>query len=275
MTAPIFANSAFVRAPERLMLKGGSWRQTALCVRYGLFLGRASGPVLIDTGYTSHAVTAPNRSFALRFYGRVLRPALLAEGQPDAFLSRHGLTPQDIRTVVVTHFHADHVSGLGHFPNARFLTSTAAWTIFRQRGTYGNLRHGVFPELVPPDFQARLDLIETRPTVQAPLLPSLPGHDLFGDGTMIAVPLPGHASGHVGVIFPGTPRPLLYAVDAQWLCAALPANRRPGYPAALIAEDKVALARSSTIVAAFAQAGGDVVLCHDPEPTPYDDPARG
>jgi glyoxylase-like metal-dependent hydrolase (beta-lactamase superfamily II) len=270
MTAPVFANSAFVRAPERLMLKGGRWQQTALWVRYGLYLG-AHGPVLIDTGYTSHSVTDPNRSMALRLYGRALHPELLPEGQPGPFLARHGLTTADIRTVIVTHFHADHVSGLALFPKARFLTSAGAWSALRRRGTFGNLRHGVFPKLLPPDFVDRLDLIETRPTAQAPLLESLAGHDLFSDGSLIAVPLPGHAIGQIGLAFPQTPRPVLYAVDAQWLRAALPADRRPGLPSSLIAEDKVALGHSSALVQAFADAGGDIVLCHDPAPTAYDD----
>lgn len=274
MTAPIFANSALVGAPERLMLKGGRWQQTRLWVRYGLYPG-LDGPILIDTGYTSHSASGPGRSAALRLYGRVLRPELLPQGQPGPFLARHGLTPADIRTVIVTHFHADHVSGLALFPKARFQTSAQAWNTFRRRGRYANLRHGVFPELLPPDFADRLDLIETRPKVPVPLLDALSGHDLAGDGTLIAVPLPGHACGHFGVVFPKAPRPVLYAVDVQWLRTALPPHRRPGLPSSLIAYDKSALARSADVTESFAKAGGEVVLCHDPEATPYDDQPPG
>ena len=58
MTAPVFVNSATVRAPERLMRRGGRWQGLDLQVRYGLFLSETAGPVLIDTGYTRHAVSA-------------------------------------------------------------------------------------------------------------------------------------------------------------------------------------------------------------------------
>ena len=257
------------------MLRGGAWASRTLCVRYGLYLSDSAGPVLIDTGYTEHALSAPGRGLALRIYGHVLRPKLVAENQPGPFLARFGLRPQDIRRVIVTHFHADHVSGLTLFPKARFVASAGAWNAFRSASRLGNLRHGIFAGLLPHDFADRLDVIEATAPFQPPLFPHGPhgapfGHDLLGDGSLIAVPLPGHCDGHVGLVFPNVERPLLYAVDAQWLMAALPALRRPGFPSSLIAADRTALGRSAALVDGFVRAGGEVVLCHEPEPTPYD-----
>lgn len=269
MTAPVFANSALVKAPERLVLRGAAWRQRALWVRYGLYLSPVAGPVLIDTGYTVQALSASGRSAALRFYSRALGAQLLPEGQPAPFLARHGLRPEDITTVIVTHFHADHVSGLRLFPRARFIAARAGWDALRGSGTWGNLRHAVFPELLPPDFADRLDLIEDKRRVQTDLGMA---YDLLGDGALLALPLPGHTVGHVGLLFAQLADPLLYAVDTQWMLAALPAARRPGLPAMLVATDPAAHARSCDLVAGFAAAGGDVVLCHDPAPTRYDEP---
>jgi glyoxylase-like metal-dependent hydrolase (beta-lactamase superfamily II) len=270
MTAPVFANSATVIAPERLVLRGGSWRPRTLAVRYGLYLSETAGPVLIDTGYTRHSLHEPGRSLGLRIYGRALRPQLIAEGQPEAVLSSFGLAPEDVTRVIVTHFHADHVSGLTLFRKARFLASAAGWNGLRSASGFQNLRHGLFPELLPTDFADRLDLIETQQPTRLPGLPQ--GHDLLGDGALISLPLPGHADGHFGIVFPHLPRPLLYAVDAQWHGLALPPARRPGYPSRLIAHDWRALQRSTDVVEGFAAGGGDVVLCHDPAPTPHDLP---
>jgi glyoxylase-like metal-dependent hydrolase (beta-lactamase superfamily II) len=269
MTAPVFANSATVAAPERFMLRGGSWRMRQLAVRYGLYLGAPVGPVLIDTGYTAHSVNAAGRSLGLRAYGRLLRPELQAEGQPEPFLARFGLRPGDIRCVIVTHFHVDHVSGLRLFDRARFLASGSGWRSFSTASALANLRHGMFAELLPPDFADRLDLIETLPRVPAAPL-AAKGHDLFGDGRMIALPLPGHAAGHFGLVFPQLARPLLYGVDAQWLLAALPEGERPGFPARLVAAEPLETGPTCDLLEAFAQAGGDVMLCHDPDPAPYD-----
>jgi len=50
----VFANSAWVCAAERLILRGGNWTTVRLRVRYGLILHPRAGPVLVDTGYTPH-----------------------------------------------------------------------------------------------------------------------------------------------------------------------------------------------------------------------------
>lgn len=86
---------------------------------------------------------------------------------------------------------------------------------------------------------------------------------------MLGVPLPGHATGHYGLCFSGD-RPLLYAVDAQWLLPAVLEGRVPGLPASLVAHEKADLADSVALVKRFAQAGGEVMLCHDPTLTRYD-----
>ena len=78
--------------------------------------------------------------------------------------------------------------------------------------------------------------------------------------------------GHFGLCFAGLAVPLLYAVDVQWCAAALPEAGRPGFPASLIADDTSALADSSRRVLAFRQAGGEVLLCHDPAASAYDLP---
>ena len=264
MTAPVFVNSATVRAPERLMQRGGRWQGLDLQVRYGLFLSERAGPVLIDTGYTSHAVSDPGRSLGLWAYSHALRPKLIPQGQPTEVLARFNLRPTDITRVIVTHFHADHVSGLALFPNARFTVSAQGWISLQARSRLSNLRHAMFPELLPPDFADRVDLVEAAPPAPHP-----DGRDLLHDGSLYSLPLPGHADGHFGLIFPQLPRPLLYAVDAQWLLEALPPDRRPGYPSRLVAADPSALDASSQRAHDFLRRV-DVVLCHDPNPSPYD-----
>ncbi|TPI19428.1 MBL fold metallo-hydrolase [Mesorhizobium sp. B4-1-1] len=265
----VFANSAWVSAAERLILRGGGWQSVRLRVRYGLIFHPVAGPVLIDTGYTPEALTGEGRGRMLRLYGALLKPQLNTAEQVLPVLRRFDLSPDDIRTIIVTHFHADHISGLSLFRNARFIASDAAWARVKARNPRHNLRHGVFAELFPLDFEARLEGLSAKRRVEA--REDVPGgSDLFGDGRVIAVDLPGHADGQIGLLFTGLERPLLYAVDAQWLLTALTQNRTPGFPATLIAEDAAAIEPTSAMLRRFLAAGGEVILCHDPAPTSYD-----
>ena len=110
MIEPVFPISAHVRAPERLVLKGGRWKQVPIPVRYGLFEHPAAGTCLIDTGYTTR-VTEGRRSPPLSLYAGILRPALTQDALPTR--------APDASVILVSHLHADHVSALKDYPNAR------------------------------------------------------------------------------------------------------------------------------------------------------------
>ena len=110
-----------------------------------------------------------------------------------------------------------------------------------------------------PDFEARLDGLSSKRRIE-PRGGVPGGADLFGDGSVVAVDLPGHADGQFGLLFPKLERPLLYAVDAQWLIAALVENRTPGLPASLLAEDAAALEPTSAMLRRFLATGGEVVF---------------
>lgn len=267
---PVFANSAFVAALERFVIRGGRWKRIDLKVRYGLFRHPEAGLVLIDAGYGPRVTQGP-RSLVLRLYNAIFGPKLLAAGQPGAVLRRFGATPADIGTVILTHHHADHVATLDLFPQARIVTKAAMLERIRNRGLGKNLRHGVFAELLLEGLSTRTTDVDGLALRDAPFGLDA-GRDIFGDGSVLAIDLPGHAEGHFGLCFTTLPVPLLYAVDVQWLVAALPAERQPGFPASLIADDRQALAESARRVLAFRQAGGAVLLCHDPETSPYDLP---
>ncbi|MEJ8560527.1 MBL fold metallo-hydrolase [Yoonia sp. GPGPB17] len=258
MIRPIFTNTASFTTRAGLILRGGKGKLT-LPVRCGLIVHPTLGPVLIDAGCGPRLTDDPKRSFGLRLYNRMLGPVIHHHTSPMALLAAHGFAPTDVVRIFVTHLHADHIAYLEAFPNARFVTDNV--------GT-GGIRHGVFPELLPDDFATRQEMLRDSPKGALPFALG-DGFDLFDDGTVLGVPLPGHARGHYGLCFTGA-QPLLYAVDAQWLMPGIMEDRIPGFPANLLAHDPAALRDSVALVRRFALAGGMVVLCHDPTPNPYD-----
>lgn len=265
---PVFFKSATIDTPEWLILRGGSLRKRKLSVRYGVFVHPNAGPILIDTGYTHHALSAPGRSSLLRIYSALLKPKLIEAEQPEAALTEMGLTLSDIRAVIVTHFHADHVSGLALFPKAQIIASGSALRRIKRASTPKKIRHGVFSELLPEDIEERLRAVEDCSV--GSVVPFTQAWDIFGDSSVMAVELPGHADGQIGLAFPDLSSPMLYAADVQWLLDALVAGKRPGAPSLWIAQEPKQIERSTDLVEAFRDAGGDVVLCHDDNLTPYD-----
>lgn len=262
MIAPVFVNSSFVAAPERFVLSGGRWAMARLRVRYGFLDHPKFGPVLIDTGYTSRVTEGNRRSLSLKLYAGLIRPDFCADGDVLVFLQSRGLKPVDVRTVIVTHFHADHVSALCDFPKARFFAPRAGWDALRRNGALANIRHGIFTELLPADIAERVRFFDEYPLVSLP--GGGQGHDLFGDGSIVSMDFPGHAPGHSGLWFGAMDRPCIYATDVQWMRRAVLENRVPGFPATRVATNQNAADTSTRRLQALAGTY-DFLLCHQPE----------
>jgi len=60
---------------------------------------------------------------------------------------RTGVRPRDINAVFVTHEHGDHLAGLGHFPDARWLAAPAVAEMLNTSGTWSHRVEGVTDRL--------------------------------------------------------------------------------------------------------------------------------
>jgi glyoxylase-like metal-dependent hydrolase (beta-lactamase superfamily II) len=152
-----------------------------------------------------------------------LRPELAVVVQ----LARWGLAPRDIRRVIISHFHADHIAGLRDFPAAELIALRAAYEDVAPRRGVHALRRAFIPALLPNDFAARATLL---PDPSGPSIPALgPTHDLFGDRSALLMALPGHARGQIGLLARTTRGQLLLAADGCWLTRSI-RERRPPHP---------------------------------------------
>src|SRR5205823_12482995 len=112
-----------------------------------------------------------------------VRPELAVAAQ----LPRFGLTPADVKTVVISHFHADHVAGLRDFPHADLVALRSAYADVAGRRGLRALAVAFVPKLLPEDFERRATLL---PAFAGPAAGPLgPAHDLFGDGSALRVRL--------------------------------------------------------------------------------------
>lgn len=215
--------------PECVAMRGGRWsslRFPALC---GVIEHPERGVILFDTGYSPHFVDA-TRPFPERAYRWVTPVALGPEETLVAQLARRGIAAGEVRHVIISHYHGDHVGGLKDFPRARFWSTRADHDALRGRSRLGNLVHGCLPALLPPDFALRLDFVEeaSRMTLPREFRPFDQGFDLFGDRSVAAIPLPGHSTGQIGLaLCRADGRPVFLVADACWTRRALDEDRLP------------------------------------------------
>ena len=256
-------NSAHIDVFAGLIKRGAGLKRARLTVRYGLIDLGARGLCLVDTGVGPEVMQGP-RSAALRLYNAVLRPQLNADEAVERTLRNLGVAPADIRHVVVTHFHADHVSSLRLFANAGFIAWGAAARTVMGMSTAAAWHNGIFKELIPSDLTQRLLPVEGLARLPTGTVLG-EGHDLFGDGSYLAVPLPGHAFGHFGIFWREAAGPVIYATDAAWTREALIEDKTPWLSSAIVFDDRAAGRDSQRLLRAFAAEGGKIHLCHDVE----------
>lgn len=256
------------RHRERMTLRGGSFRAVDFPALVAVILHPTEGPILYDTGYADRFLEE-TEPFPERLY-RLLTPmSLPPDERLGAQLGRLGLGLGEVRKVLVSHLHADHVAGLRDLPNAGILAleadvaaglggaklardlspaglaaAQAGWRAGRgRRERFRVLRKGYLPRLLPDDFPSRLSLADRRPAVDLgpEWAPFERGFDLLGDRSLIGLLLPGHSPAQLGVLLRTLDdRPVLLAADACWSARAYRELRPPSPLAGLLFADRAA-----------------------------------
>lgn len=215
--------------PQRATIRDGSWRPAIFPALSVLLVHPVEGPILFDTGYDP-AFFAATEPFPERLY-RWLTPATLPPGANVASqLQRHGFAPGDIRHLILSHFHADHIAGTHAFPNAAIHCARAGLDAACSSGRIRALLGGVLPALLPVDIAARARFFEEAPRVplSGALHPFTEGADILGDGSLLAVELPGHCPGHWGMVVRDDRYGDHFLVaDAAWSSDAIRRNMPP------------------------------------------------
>ena len=165
-----------------------------------------SGTAVFDTGMHADLEHSKERMRSTAELFEVeLSPASSVTGQ----LAERGLAPGDVDVAVVSHLHFDHCGGLAQLPDARMVVQQAEW----DAAFHGPLvEYGVFN---PDDF----DLGHDRQMLDGE-------HDLFGDGSVVVVPTPGHTAGHQSLLIEGR---LLLTGDACYCRLALDLDAPPPF----------------------------------------------
>ncbi|EFC41588.1 predicted protein [Naegleria gruberi] len=171
---------------------------------FGIFKHTKYGYILYDTGYCNRFYKeTSNLPFYL--YGKLI-PVYLNENESASEIlnTKYGINNNDIKFIIISHFHADHISGLIDFPNAKFIYSKEGFEYLNQlKNSNSNIKcclNGFIPNLLPLDFLNRSIQLSINDFKFINNIP-FKVFDLFNDNSIFIVDLPGHCLGHFGVFF--------------------------------------------------------------------------
>lgn len=257
-------DTGYCTVSENHILLGGQNRKVNVHSLIGLFKHPKEGWLLFDTGYAPRMAQATS-VWPYWLYGLVTPFSAPAELAAVRQLERLGLFAKDIRHIVISHFHADHFAGLLDFPLAQFICSQSAYQSVASLNGSAALRKAFIPSLLPADFSSRSTFVDN---FAGEKLIGLGGtYDLFGDGSLRLVQLPGHARGQIGLLAQTKRGPVLCAADGAWYRRAIRERRPPSALAELIVDDKQAVRTTLDHLNKFAAAYPETIIVptHCPE----------
>jgi N-acyl homoserine lactone hydrolase len=162
-------------------------------------LEHPEGLILFDAGLDSAVLTNPNyvdSAIGRFFMRRLFRLRLRQDETLTSKLAGLGFDAADVRKVVVSHLHFDHVGGIAEVPQADLLVSRNEWA--QLSGAHPE-RDFIFREHVQRPG-SRWQLVDFKHT-DDPLLEPFGGcHDVMNDGSLILLPTPGHTPGSISML---------------------------------------------------------------------------
>jgi len=171
-------------------------------------------------------------------------------------LRQRGIAPETIKTIFISHSHWDHISGIEDFPGAEVRMPGAELEFIRAHK---------MPGLV--DRMIDEWKVQTFDFTSRPYENFDRSLDLFGDGSVVLVPLPGHTDGSNGMFVNlRSGKRFLFTGDLTWALEGfqLPAER-PWLARKLVDYDEAEVRRSIVKVHLLMRKYPDLVVvpAHD------------
>jgi N-acyl homoserine lactone hydrolase len=177
-------DAPMITCDKSSLLTGGESGDWTIPAPIFLIEHRAHGLVIFDTGLAAEAAGDPAAVYGT--IGQEIPMHFPAEYRLDRQLDALGFSITDIRRVVLSHLHFDHTGGLQYFAGAEGYIGE------------GEVRYARSPDAHVAGFFRDEDLAAAA-KIPWNEVPQGYDHDLFGDGSITLLSLPGHTPGTLGL----------------------------------------------------------------------------
>lgn len=208
-----------IMPPAKKSLNPLAWTGLFRAKKYQRFIPCATyiiehpkGLVVVDTGFDKRVRSHPVLELS-PIHNQINKP-IQGEGQAvDEVLASMGIKPSDIQYVVLSHLHSDHADGARQLIGAEHI-------ICSKDELDGATKSDLMTKVsFLPQWRKGLPL-ETFEFEETGIGPVGKSYDLFGDGTVLLVKLPGHTAGMCGVLVRNNGKQLMMAADCGYTRSA-------------------------------------------------------
>jgi glyoxylase-like metal-dependent hydrolase (beta-lactamase superfamily II) len=175
----------------------------------------AKGAVLFDSGQDLASVTEPDYypgGILGIIYRRQARFRVAPEQNLAAQLDDAGTPVSSLALAAISHLHQDHAGGLAQLLGVPVLVSAAEHALLGEKQPE---LHGVLARHLPAGVDFRPVVFE--PSEDEVLAPFGGVFDIYGDGSLVLLPTPGHSVGSMSLLVRrGSKAPLLLVGDVTY-----------------------------------------------------------
>lgn len=208
------------------------------------------GYILFDTGYSERNYKCGWKGFLYN----LLNPTHITKKETIVEqLRKDGISAKDIKYIILSHLHPDHIGGLRDFPNAKIVCSMDCYKQYKRK----RLMDLVFDKLLPADFEQRLYRVRRYDKKYA----FFEGFDLFRDGSVILTDISGHAAGQMGAYL--WEYRIFLGADAAWGEEFLGRSSEMSKPARLVQYDFRGYAKCMEMFAKMKEARVKIYFSHE------------
>ncbi|WJN57698.1 Zn-dependent hydrolase [Pseudomonas sp. SO81] len=186
---------------DAFTVEGGAWTEKAIANHVAVLIEHHAATLLLDTSLGRQV----DQQFEseMPWYDK----PLLRYGQVTPVrdqLDRAGIR---VDRILLTHSHWDHASGLADFPEV------PVWAPYEE---IEFSRIATPPAVLPSQFAHAIRWVPFQYAEQ-PFMGFPRSHDMFGDGSLVLVPLEGHTPGSVGLFLTlDDGRRFFFTGDTSW-----------------------------------------------------------